>query len=89
MHVPTKMFCVKQYLRTPCAPYYVCAYHTRLISAHASTYNNLLRGAIIYHAHWHAMVSRMVPNLPRAPVRQSFPRTLYDSNSSHFEVTFL
>jgi hypothetical protein len=89
MRVPTKLLCVKQYLLTPCAPYYVCAYRARLISACASTHNNISHGATIYRAHWHATVFRMVPNLPRAPVRQYFPRTLYESNSSHFEVTFL
>jgi hypothetical protein len=89
MRIPTKLLCVRQYLRTPCAPYYVCAYRARLISVHASTHNNIPHGATIYHAHWHTTVSRAVPNLPRAPVHQPFPRTLYDSNSGHFEVTFL
>jgi hypothetical protein len=89
MRVTTKLPCVKQYLCTPCAPYYVCAYRARLISVRASTHNNLPRGATIYRAHWHATVSRAVLNLPRTPVRQPFPRTLYDSNSGHFEVTFL
>jgi hypothetical protein len=89
MHVPTKILCVKQYLRTPCAPYYVCDYCTRLILARASTDNNLLHDTTIYRAHWHATVSRTVPNLPRVPVHQPFPRTLYDFNSGHFEVTFL
>jgi hypothetical protein len=89
MHVPTKLLCVKQYLCTPCAPYYVCAYRARIILVRASTHNNLSRDATIYRAHWHATVSHAVPNLPRAPVRQPFPRTLYDSNFGHFEVTFL
>jgi hypothetical protein len=56
MRVPTKLLCVKQYLRTPCAHYYVCAHRTRLNSARASTHNNLPRGATIYRAHWHANV---------------------------------
>jgi hypothetical protein len=56
MHVLTKLLCVKQYLRTPCAPYYCCAYRARPISARASTHNNLPHGATIYHAHWHANV---------------------------------
>jgi hypothetical protein len=56
MRVPTKLLCVKQYLCTPCAPYYVCAYHAMLISASAYTHNNLPRGTTIYHAHWHANV---------------------------------
>jgi hypothetical protein len=89
MCVPTKLLCVKKNLCTPCAPYYGCAYRTRLISACASTHNNLPRGATIYHTYWHTTVSHTVPNLPRMPVRQPFPRTLYDSNFGHFEVTFL
>jgi hypothetical protein len=101
MCIPTKLLCIKKYLCTPCAPYYVCAYSARLISAPTSTHNNLPCNVShtgtprfpmrcqIYHAHWHATVSHAVPNLPRTLVRQRFPRTLYDSNSGHFEVTFL
>jgi hypothetical protein len=54
MRVPTKLLCIKQYLHTPCAPYYVCAYHARLILVHASTHNNLPRDTTIYRTHWHA-----------------------------------
>jgi hypothetical protein len=81
MRIPTKLLCVKKYLCTPCAHYYVCAHHARLNSMHASTHNNILRSATIYRAHWHANV------FPRAPIGQPFPWTLYDSNFGHFEVT--
>jgi hypothetical protein len=56
MCVLTKILYVKKYLHTPCAPYYVCAYCARLILACASTHNNLLHDATIYHAHWHANI---------------------------------
>jgi hypothetical protein len=89
MCVPTKLLCVKKNLCIPCAPYYGCTFHARLISMCASTHNNISRCATIYRAYWHATVSRVVPNLPRVPVRQPFPRTLYDSNFGHLKVTFL
>jgi hypothetical protein len=54
MCVPTKLLCVKKYLCTPCAHYYVCAHRAKLNSACASTHNNLPRDATIYRAHWHA-----------------------------------
>jgi hypothetical protein len=76
MRVPTKLLCVKKYLRTPCAPYYVCAYCARLILVRAYTHNNHPCNTIIYRAHYHAMVSRAVPNLTCALVCQPFPRTL-------------
>jgi hypothetical protein len=56
MRVPTKLLCVKQYLRTPCAHYYVCAHRARLNSACASAHNNLPCDTTIYCAHWHANV---------------------------------
>ena len=45
MRVPTKLLCVKKYLRTPCAPYYVCAYCARLI----------------HHMHLYIIIFRMAP----------------------------
>jgi hypothetical protein len=56
MHVLKKLLCIKQYLRTPCAHYYVCSHRVSLNSACASTCNDLPPGAIIYHTHWHAIV---------------------------------
>jgi hypothetical protein len=73
MRVLTKLLCVKQYLRTPCAHYYVCAHRARLNSAHASTHNNLPRGATIYRAHWHAIVFHAVPKFTaRVPACRPF-----------------
>jgi hypothetical protein len=57
MRVLTKLLCVKQYLRTPCAHYYVCAHRARLNSVRASTHNDLPR----------------CHNLPCILARQRFP----------------
>jgi hypothetical protein len=56
MRVLTKLLCVKQYLCTPCAHYYVCVHHTRINSTGASACNDLMRGATIYCAYWHANI---------------------------------
>jgi hypothetical protein len=56
MCVLTKLLCVKKYLHTPCAHYYVCVHCAKLNSMCSSTHNNLPCGATIYRAHWHAIV---------------------------------
>jgi hypothetical protein len=72
MHEPTKLLCVKKYLCTPCAPYYMCAHYARLIqrmnlhiiifyvapqfTVHTGTPTFSRSGAKIYNVHEYANI---------------------------------